>query len=242
MPRLNTGQELWKSLDTLQVFRQVSAGGASSAAAAITAGATAVNFAATTLFTSGDPLFIVGSTGTELNAITATTPSTAVPLLYPAAMANPSGSQLLEAVATTLGHVSQQGLVVDPQSPLAAVFSALGHTPIGYLRGYGELTAQFALQGFNILNIQTLFGATEAEGGAGTSADPYRGAIVGASVGTQGIQCLRATGTRLDGSTVIVDLNGAIISPRGGIPLSRGQETSLPCDVRFTSWVVRIYS
>jgi hypothetical protein len=242
MPRQNTGQEVWKSLSSLQVFRQVPAGGSTTAAAAITAGATAVNFGSTATFASGDPLFIVGATGTELNAITAVTPSTAVPLLYPAQMANPSGSQLLEAVATDLGHLDQSGLVIDPQSPLAAVFSALGHTPIAYLRGYGELMAQVALLGFNILNLQTLFGTTESEAGTGTSGSPYSAAIVGASVGTQGIQCVRATGLRVDGSTVILDLNNAVIAPRGGINLSRGVVTTLPLEIRFQSWGIRIYS
>lgn len=241
MPRLLTGQEVWKSLDTLQVFRQVSGGGSTTAAAAITAGQTAVNFASTATFTSGDPLFIVGATGTELNAITATTPTTAVPLLYPAAMANPSGSQLLEAVATTLGHIPQGGVAFNPQSPLVPIFSALQHTPITYVRGYGELVASFGLTGFNILNLQTAMGITEGEGGAGTVGDPWRGAIVGGAVGSQGIQCVRATGTRQDGSTVIVDMNNAFIAPAGPVNLARGAEASIPLEVRFQSAVVRIY-
>lgn len=242
MPRQNTGQEVWKSLDSLTIYRQVSAGGNTTAAAAITAGATAVNFTATTTFTSGDPLFIVGSTGTELNAITGLTPTTAVPLLYPAAMANPSGSSLLEAVATVLGHVQQNGVVVSPQSPLVPIFSALGHTPITYVRGYGELSAQFGLLGFNILNLQAAFGMTEDEGGAGSSANPYRGAIVGGSVGSQGIQCLRATGTRQDGTTVLFDMNNAFLAPVGGLNLARGAETAVQVEVRFQSAVIRIYS
>jgi hypothetical protein len=242
MPRLLTGQEVWKSLDTLQVFRQVSGGGSTTAAAAITAGATAVNFTSTATFTSGDPLFIVGASGTELNAITATTPTTAVPLLYPAAMANPSGSQLLEAVATTLGHVQQGGLVVSPQSPLVPIFSALGHLPVTYIRGYGELSAQFGLLGFNNLNWQSAFGMTESDDGVGTIANPYRAAITGGAVGTQGIQCLRATGTRQDGSTVIVDLNNCFFAPAGGVNLARGVETALAIEVRFQSAVIRHYS
>ncbi len=242
-PRLNTGQEVWKSLDTLQVFRQVSGGGSTTAAAALTAGATVAHFAATTNFTASDPLFIIGATGTELNAIgAAVTPTTAVPLLYPAAMANPSGAQLIEAVATTLGHIDESGVVVDLQSPLAAIFSALQHTPIAYVRGMGELTAQFGLRGFNILNLQTAFGMTEAEGGAGTSADPYRGAIVGGAVGSQGIQCLRLTGTRQDGSTILLDLNNAVLAPRGGVPLSRGTAVAIPVEARFQSAVLRMYS
>lgn len=243
MPRLNTGQEIWKSLDTLQVFRQVSPGGSTTAAAAITAGATAANFAATTSFSASDPLFIVGSSGTELNAIgAALTPTSAVPLLYPAAMANPSGSQLLEAVATTLGHVQQSGLPFGGTAPLTPIFSALQHTPIAYIRGFGELTCSFSLLGFNIPNLQTIFAITENEAGSGTSAAPYVGAILGGNVGSQGIQCFRATGTRMDGSTVLVDFNNAFVEPQGQITLSRGVETPIPCNMRFTSAVIRIYS
>jgi hypothetical protein len=243
MPRLLTGQEIWKSLSSLQVFRQVSGGGSTSAAAALTAGATVANFTATTSFTASDPLFIVGASGTELNAIgAAITPTTAVPLLYPVAQANPSGSQLIEAVATDPGHLTQEGIQLSPSTPLNPVFSALGHLPIAYLRGYGELLATFMLTGFNILNLQTMLGMTEAEGGAGTSADPYRGAFSGGNVGTQGIQCLRATGVRQDGSTVLVDLNNAFIEPQGAIPLSRGVVAPIPMQVRFTTAIVRLYS
>lgn len=243
MARLNTGREIWKSLDTLTVFRQVSGGGSTTAAAAITAGATAANFASTTNFTASDPLFIIGASGAELNAIgAAVTPTTAVPLLYPAAIANPSGSQLLEAVASVLGHVQQGGLSFNGTAPLVPIFSALQHTPIAYIRGYGELTASFALLGFNVENLHTVFGITESLGGAGTSADPYRGAILGAAMGTVGTQCFRATGTRMDGSTVLVDFNDAYIEPQGQITLSRGIETPIPCNLRFTSAVIRYYS
>ena len=34
----------------------------------------------------------------------------------------------------------------------------------------------------------------------------------------------------------------AFIAPAGPVALSRGVETALPCEVRFTSYVVRIYS
>lgn len=243
MPRLLTGQEVWKSLDTFQVFRQVSGGGSTTAAAAITAGATVANFASTTTFAASDPLFIVSAAGTELNAIgAAVTPTTAVPLLYPAAISAASGAQLLEAVATSLGHIQQGGFSFNPGTPLVPVFSALGHLPVTYLRGFGEFVANFGLLGFNVLNFQSMFGMTENEGGAGTSANPYRGAITGGDVGTQGVQCLRATGTRQDGSSIIADFNNAFIAPAGPVALSRGVETALPCEVRFTSYVVRIYS
>jgi hypothetical protein len=243
MPRALTGQDVWKSLNSLTLFKQVAAGGATTLAAAVTAGATVGNFTATTNFTASDPLFIVGASGFELNAIgAAITPSTAVPLLYPTAMANPSGSQLLEAVAAVLGHIDPAGFSFGGTSPLVAINSALQHTPIAYIRGMGELTANFNLLEFNALNLQLMFGQVEDEAGAGTAANPYRAAILGGAIGGQGVQCLRATGTRMDGATILVDFNGALIEPTGQVALTRGAQTMLPCALRFTSLVARIYT
>lgn len=243
MPRLLTGQELFKSLDTLSVFRQVSGGGSTTVSTLATAGATAVGFTATTNFTAADPIILVGSTGTELNAIGgAVTPTTAVPIAFPLAMQHPVAAQILEAVETVLGHIEQAGLSFTGQAPLAPVFSALQHAPITYLRGFGEQQVSFSLQGFNPLNLQSMFGITEAEGGAGSLANPYRGVILGQNIGTQGIQCLRATGTRMDGSVLILDFTNGFIEPSGPINMSRGVVTSMPCNLRFQNAILRQYS
>lgn len=241
MPRSNNGQELFRKLDTLQVFRQAGST-QTTAAAQITAGQAAVNFAATTGFTANDAVLLLGSGGAELNGITALTPTTAVPLLYPAIVPNPSGTQILRVTGVSLGHIGEDGIQLGGSAPLVAINSALAGAPIGYIYGYGELTAALSLLGFNNLNLQTMFGITEAEIGTGASTAPYAAAILGANIGTQAAQCVRATGTRVDGTNVIVDFNDCKIEPQGTINLQRTAPTTLPINLRFTSMVVRQYT
>ncbi len=241
MPRLNSGLELFRKLDTLQVFRQ--AGSVqTTAAAAITSSAGTINMTATTGFTAADVIAIVGSGGAELNAITAVTPSTAVPLLYPALVANPSASIIYRMTGSSLAHITEEGIRLSGTAPLQAINSALAGAPIGYIYGYGELQASLALLGMNGLNLQTMFGITEAEIGAGSSASPYGVAVLGANIGSQAIQCVRATGTRVDGSTLIIDFNDVKIEPQGDIQLARNAAASLPINMRFTSLCYRQYS
>lgn len=243
MPRLNTGQELFKHLDSLSVFRVVSGGGSTTAAGAITAGATTLNFASTTSFTAADPLILSGASATELLVIgAAVTPTTAVPITRPAAAANPIGTQILEAVETVLGHVQQGGIQLSGQAPLTAIYSALRQSPLAYIRGYGEMQASFGLLGFNIPNLMTAFGITEAEGGTGTTADPYRGFLGGGNIGSQGIQVFRATGTRFDGATIIADFCNAFVEPQGAISLARAAEAPIPVNMRFSDLIVRQFS
>lgn len=241
MPRTNSGLELFRKLDTLQVFRQAGST-QTTAAAAITAAQTTVNFTATTGFTANDAIAIVGTNGAELNAISAVTPTTAVPLLYPALVANPSGSLIYRMTASNLAHITEEGIRLGGSAPLQAINSALAGAPIGYIYGYGELQASLALLGMNGLNLQTMFGITEAEIGSGSSAAPYGVAVLGANIGSQAIQCVRTTGTRVDGATLIIDFNDVKIEPQGDIQLARNAAASMPINMRFTSLCFRQYS
>lgn len=242
MPRTNSGLELFRKLDTLQVFRQAGST-QTTAAAAVTQGATTVNFTATTGFTANDAIAIVGAGGAELNAIgAAITPTTAVPILYPALVSNPSASIIYRMTPSSLAHISRRSVRISGNAPLTAIFSALAATPIGYINGYGELQASLELLGLNGLNLQTIFGITENEIGTGASTAPFGVAILGQNIGTQGVQCVRATGTRVDGATVQFDFNDCKIEPQGEISLSREEETVLPCLLRFTSMTYRQFT
>jgi hypothetical protein len=238
MPRLNNAQELFRRLDSLQVFRQAGST-QTTLGAAYTAGATALNVASMTGFTANDAVIVAGSDGAEVLAVTAVTPTSAVPLLQPAVLANPSGSLLYRATAVNLGELEESSIRMSGQAPLVPINSALKGFPIAYFYGYGDFSASFGLLGFNILNLQTIFGITESEIGTGASATPWAGALKGGNVGTQGIQCLRATGVRQDGSTVVVDFGDAKIEPQGEISLARNAATPLPCTLRCTTIVVR---
>lgn len=242
MPRTLDFNELFRKLDSLQVFRQVAAGGNTSLAAALASAASVANLASATSFTSGDAVFIIGSGGTELNAITAVTPASAVPLLYKANFAQASGASFVEAVATTLGHIEEGGIVMNASQPVTPINSAFDALPLTYIYGYGELGATFGLLGFNGLNLQTALGIPESEQGTGTSGDPYQVGVSGAVMGTQGIQCFRAMGTRHDGKTVMLDFNNAKISMEGAVNLNRSAAAVIPCSIKFSTAVLRIYT
>lgn len=241
MPRLNSGQELFRKLDTLQVFRQAGST-QTTLAAAVTAAQGTVNVASASGFSANDSVVIVGQNGAELNGITAVTPTTAVPLLYPAAVAQPSGSLLYRVTASNLAHIAEEGVRFSGSAPLTPINSALAGAPIGYLYGYGEFQAQLALLGLNGLNLQTIFGITESEIGTGASTAPYAVALLGANIGSQGIQCVRLVGTRVDGATVIVDFNDCKIEPQGDVQFARASVTQLPLLLRCTSVVYRQYA
>lgn len=238
MPRLNNGNELFRKLDTLTVFRQAGST-QTTTSAAITASQATINIASGTGFTANDPVIILGDQGAELNAITAATPITAVPLLYPAIVPAAAGAQVYRAVATVLGEIEEAGIRLSGSAPLTPINSALKSVPVGYIYGQGELQAALGLLGFNALNLQTMFGITEGEIGSGSTAAPFAAAILGQNIGTQGIQCVRATGTRVDGATVILDFNNCKIEPQGEIPLQRTAAVPLPINLRFTSMVYR---
>lgn len=241
MPRTNDFNELFRKLDSLKVFRLVtSSPGSTTLAASLASGATAANLTSTTNFTSGDPVFIIGDGGCELNGITATTPTTAVPLLYKANFAQSSGASFVEAVSTDLGHIEEGGLVLNASQPLSPINSAFQALPLTYIYGYGEFEATFGLLGFNGLNFQTALGIPESEQGTGTPSDPYQVGLSGAAMGTQTIQCFRATGTRHDGKTIIFDLNNAKISMNGAVNLNRTAPAVVPCSIKFTTAVLRI--
>lgn len=240
MPRLNSGLELFRKLDTLTVFRQAGTV-QTTAAAAIAKSAGTVNFTSVTGFTANDAVAIIGTGGAELNAIGAVTAPAAVPLMFPALVANPSGSVIYRMAGVSLAHITQEGIRLGGSAPLQAINSALAGAPIGYLYGYGEMQASLSLLGMNGLNLQTMFGITEDEIGAGTSASPYGVAVLGANIGSQGVQCVRATGTRVDGSIIIVDFNDAKIEPQGEITLARDAAAALPVNLRFTSLCYRQY-
>lgn len=243
MSRQNDGPELFKRLDSLQVFRQVSGGGSTTLAAAATAQATTLNLTTNTGFTAADPVIVSGDGGVELNAISATTPITAVPLVYKLGRAQALGATVVEAVAASLAHITEDGIDFGGNQSLDPIYSALSSAAIAYLYGNTEYEGAFTLQGFNIQNFHTWMGITEAETGAGSSADPFQGVIHGALMATQGIQCLRATGVRHDGKNVIVDFNDAKIAPSGQTKLARSQGSGfLPCTFKCTSAIIRIWS
>lgn len=242
MPRLNSGQELFRKLDSLKVYRiQATTPGDTTLTSGVTAGATAVTIAATTNFATSDYAFILGSGGTELNRLS-TALNTVQVLTRRVGIAQDAGARFVEAVETDLGHIDEAGVVVSPTQTLTPVNSALSALPVQYITGVGEIGVTFNLLGFNVLNLHTIMGITESELGAGTAGDPYQGFVIGEQMGTQGTQVFRATGTRYDGATVEVDFLDARIEVQGQISLVRNAPTVLPCAIKCTAMALRHWS
>lgn len=241
MPRTLASDELFKYLTDLSVYRQVSGGGNTSLAAALTIGAAQASIAATTSFTTGDPIIINGTGGIELNAIAGTLAVNAS-LAQKAAFAQAVGATVVEAVRQQLGYLEEGGPIFSPSQQLTPIFSSISRGAIEYLYGPGEMEMQVGLLGFNGLNLHTILGITEAEAGTGaSSSDPYTAPVQGLQMGTQGIQCFRLTGIRFDGKTVQFDCNGAKAVASGQVNLNGKTPASMPMSLRFTSAVLRYW-
>lgn len=240
MPRLNDGTELFRYLTDLSVYRITAGGGDQTLTTSAAVGATAVTVGATTSFANNDFVMLQGSGGTELNQVSGSV-ATAMPLKYKVAIAQNAGARLVEATGASLGHLEDAGPVMSASQQLTSIFSSISRGAIQYIYQPGEMSVDFGLLGFNILNLQTWLGITESETGAGTAADPYQGALVGSVFGTQTLQCLRFTGVRHDAKNVLIDCNDVKIVANGQINLSGKDKAPTPCSAKFTSCVVRIW-
>lgn len=241
MPRQLDGTELFRFLTDLSVYRIVAGGGDQTITPSLTVGMTTASVGATTSFTSGDPVAIVGSGGTELNQVSGTV-AIAMPLQYKVAFAQNAGARLVELVRQQLGHLDPAGPIFTGSQQLTPIFSSISRGAIQYLYGPGEMGFDLGLQGFNGPNLHTIFGIPEAETGAGTPTDPYQAPVSGLAMGTQGLQCFRALGVRYDGKSVILDFNDAKIAAQGQVNLAGDKPTYLPCTMKFLNAVLRYYT
>lgn len=238
MPRSNTGAELFKQLDSVEKFVPAS-GGDQTISSAVATAVTLVTVGATTSFASADPVLIIGDGGMELNEITGT-PATAMPLKYRTAFAQSAGGRLLEMQKLVVGDIEQGGVVITPSQQLTSIFSAIANVPIAQIASPVEMQATIPLLGWNNLNLQTFFGISETEVGAGTPADPYQVAVGEANINNVGYQAFRLWGTLFDGRRVIIDLVDARVQVSGSITLNRQAPAVLPVTIKFNNLIQRI--
>jgi hypothetical protein len=240
MPRQNNGLEILKGISKVEAFSIVPSGGDTVTEAAIALGAASVAVDDETDFTNGDPIFIIGDGGLELNKVGV--PNATMPLGFKAAVAQGVGARMVEVVARNLGHVDENGVSYNASLQLTAIDAATSATPLAYMRGAGELSAQFNLRGFNNLNFQLAHGVDELEGGAGTSADPYQVSVGGTEIGTHGLICLRVTGYRFDLKTVTRDFLNCTMEVAVREQLGGRTPGVTPISVKFDRVVQRIWS
>lgn len=240
MPRQNDGTELVRKLTGIDLYRIASGTiGDTTTSGAVAKGAATVGVAGITNFTVGDPALLIGDGGMEL--ITAIgTPNVTMPITnQKIEFAQSAGARFVEAVKVPLGKIESGGFNFSLSRSLTAIESAQDDPPIAYEDGTLELSGGFGLLGFNPENLQLVAGVVESISGAGTSADPYQGAL-----GTVGQSLLsnivfRVSFLRQDGKTGHIDCLNARINASGGVQIGKGGNKSYQCGITFTQAIKR---
>lgn len=240
MPRLLNGQEVFKYVNKVSVLRiKAATPGDTTTSAALARAAVNVGVASSTNFTNGEFAFVIGSGGTDvvkLGAPAATMPFTTKPLF-----AQDIGARLVSAEEIQLGHISEQGVTFGGSMTLNPVKAATSRTPIAYISDPGEMTASLSLLGHNNQNLMLAFGATEAEDGAGNTADPYQVGVGQTTMGSQGLQAIRILGERHDAKIVEMLFVAAQVEVNVNSTLGSGQQSGIPVSMKFTNLIQRIY-
>lgn len=243
MARTNTGEELWRKLTEVAMYRIVSAGGSTTTSGAITQGQQTITVGSTTNFLINDPVIFSGDQGVWLDSLSGTPGTATLVTTWKVPVGTASGASVWEAVKTVLGHPTEEGPSIQPTFTQTAIRSAIQDLPLQYISGQGEIGVGLPLLGFNVENWMTMFGIPETNvTGAGSAADPTQGYIGGTLFGTQTTQVLRLTGSRFNGSTVVLDFNDAKPEASGSLSLNRTAASSLPINFKCSSLTVRIYT
>lgn len=242
MPRLNSGQELFRYLTSLKKYVPATVTpGSTTLSADAAADLSLLPFTALTNFEDGDFALVKGTT-MELVQIDGT-PALSMPILQPTAFAHEAGAAVIEMAEADLGHIDENGITPAGTFALTPVKSAVARTAIAYYAADpAELSVTFNLRGWNNLNLAFAFGAPDAEAGSGTAADPYTVGIGAANVGTLTDLCLRAYGTRFDGATVQVDFFDCRVEVGVSTPVGGTAPAILPVTLKCVSLVQRIWS
>jgi hypothetical protein len=241
MPRTLLGDEIIESLQSVAAYREVvGTHGDSTTSVASVVGTNSETVVSATNFTSNDPIYIAGDQGAELNEI-ASIAALVLTLKRKRLYADSIGAVVKEMVRVALGHIAEDSAEISGAPTINAIPAATSKTPVAYISIGGELTFRFGLLGFNIENLQLAFGAPESVVGTGTPADPYRGAIGRAAMGSGGLLCMKFTGIRKDGWSVELDAVGCSITGSPAANASGKTARPIPVEGRCLTHVISIY-
>jgi len=242
MPRSGSGSELFQYLNKFYKFViQPTTPGDTTTAGAITAGDTDVDVTAITNFTAADFVMIDGDGGVEIQTI-GTPATTPMPVTRPFLVAQSSGARFVEAQRIDLGHVAEGGIQFGGSSTLTEIKAATSRTAIAFFGESTTLTLTAPLLGYNNLNLQAVFGATESETGSGTASAPYAVVIDSNTVGTQGLHCYRAEGVLYDGRIVQVDFVQATVEINNNITIGAANPDGMTLNAKVTAFHQRIWT
>jgi len=243
MPRLNSGSELYKYLNNVYKFViPATTHGDTTTSGAIAAAVDTVDITATTNFSDGDYVVIDGDGGMEVTKISGSPATNDCPLDRPLLLAQSSGARFVEVSRIDIGHVAEGGMQFGGSLTLTPIKAATSRTAIAFFADAAELTWSIPLLGFNNLNLQSIFGATEGESGTGTASDPYAVAIGTDTVGTQGILCLRAVGVTQGGQVVEQDFLDCTVEVNTNVTIGAAQPDGMTYTGKCSTIIQRIWT
>lgn len=196
-----------------------------------TAGATAdrsdtIVVPATTNASDTDKLFIIGSNGTEINAIDGTVNVT-MPLLNKTAFAHPAGTRVLEATEHALGRIEVGGFTISPSQQETLIEAADLITAMQTIKGTLELSFSFGLLNHNAQNFLNALGYADNETGAGTAADKWISTVGDPTSTVLSIIAFKASFLLFTGYTMDVYLTNCSIAPQGAIAMGAKNAASV---------------
>ena len=195
-------------------------------------------------FAVGTPLFIVGSGGVvELNAVKTQPTSGTIALQFPSVIDAPLGARVVTGVTAQLGEIGEGGVTITGSATQNDIKSSTSRLPLASTITDGKLGFLCELMGFNIENLQTVFGIPEGAQGAGTLASPFATAIIGRLLGSEGLCAYRARGLMKDGLTqYYLDFVNASVVPNVNSAFGGATAATLGLSGSCTTLVPRIWT
>lgn len=244
MPRLNTGEEFFKDLNSVSLFTaKATTPGDSTITVSVAAGDAGVTVASPVNFNDTDFVVISGSGGAELRRIAGAPVADVLTLNYALRTGQSVGARVLEMVEIPLGHIDESGVAVNTAQNQTQIKSATSRTPTATRNDAADLTFSCNLQGFNMENFALVFGLPDsAVSGTGTAADPWTTYIGGDTIGSAtGLRVVRLTGSRFDGRIFELDILNATLKAPAGITFGGTSPAVLALSGSMTGLQPRIY-
>jgi hypothetical protein len=241
MPRANSGNELFKYLNTVTKFTIESGGASTLSAEAVTVDQADTDVVSHTGFAAADFAFIDGSGGVELMEITSAAANNIV-WKWPLQLAQNSGATVVEAIGVSLNHIAESGVTFGGTQSVTPIRAATSRVAIAYFASSAEFSFSIPCLGHNNLNLLASFGAPETEQGVGSSSDPYAAIVSAANVNTESTTCFRLTGALEDGKIVVTDILDATIEVNVNATVGAANPEGFTIAGKCTAIAQRIYS
>lgn len=235
-------QAIFQKLTSIDAYR-IATGtfGDTTSADAITPPDTSVAVDGTLNFTDGDPIFVVGSGGLELDEIVGAPVGSPLVLRRPLMIAQDAGARIVEAVRLPLGHIGEDSATFSAASTSTPIPAATSSSPIGHFFVPGDLTGAFSLITMSPRSVAIAFGQAENTSGTGTSASPTQQLVNGQTIGTAGLLCFRAAGLLKDGTFCEVDFLDATVAGTATINISGKALRPIPVSFGCTGYIIRTW-